>query len=218
MVEQVSFNPLWIVAVVGMVTVLIALATLIVLVWQACNTRRNANEASIWRGGLDEWRKGLDEWRGGLDEWRKRMDDFKMETKNELSALQSSMQAIQFAINKLYEILAGQTGKTLLSHSPLGLNELGKKVSEMIHAKDWANDNAIELASCVEGKTPYQVQEFCVHYALHEYEPDDGYRGILEDCAIENSIMSPDIRYVLAIRLRDRLLELKQEAPHETDA
>ena len=64
-----------------------------------------------------------------------------------------------------------------------------------------------------ENKSPYEIQEFCFQYAK-ELDPTPEQKLALDKTAYENGVETSTVRRVLAIVLRDKLLQhTNQQAP-----
>ena len=87
------------------------------------------------------------------------------------------------------------------------MTDFGEKLAEEIGARDWARKLADTAREQVAGKIPHEIQEFCLEYVqTREYEPAELER--LMHCAYDNGIPLENVKRVLGIMLRDRLLEL----------
>ena len=97
-------------------------------------------------------------------------------------------------------VMAGQ--------SPFELTDLGDNISRCIGAKSWANRVAQELSGQVSGKEPYEISEFSFHYIEEQFTPDREQDVLMRRCAYENAVPRSKVLNVLAVELRDKLLEL----------
>ena len=105
-------------------------------------------------------------------------------------------------------ILSRIPPSVVVGSSPLRLTELGEKISKEIHAKEWAKEIANDLIESVKDKQPYEIQETCIQYIDDDFDPDDDLNIKLNASAYENGVPKEQLMKVLAIELRDRLLEL----------
>lgn len=96
---------------------------------------------------------------------------------------------------------------TVVSSSPLRLTDLGQVVSQALDAKAWAKRTAEEWRDELAGKQNYEVQEFCFDYVRNQYHPDRDQKARIGTIAYENGIDRREVLNVLAIELRDALLE-----------
>ena len=107
------------------------------------------------------------------------------------------------------EILARLDPKVSTNLSPTRLTEFGKRVSVCVDAKGITEQLAKKVQEEVKGKTNYQIQTYCEEYIQDKFEPSDETDLLFEKCAFENGIKIQQINIVLAIELRDRLLEMQ---------
>ena len=106
--------------------------------------------------------------------------------------------------NTLFSLL----GKgTLERHSPLHLNKLGREVSQEIDGEAWADQVLEEVKDQVADKDALGIQEFC--FALvDDFAFTDAYDRAIRNCAFAHGLPTEQIRRVLAVELRDKLLKL----------
>ena len=141
----------------------------------------------------------LARWSGKLDGWVKEIDGFKADTKDALNRIHDDIK----------KILASQPRNVLAGTSPVRLTDLGKEVSKSVTAAVWAEKEASKLAGDLQGKTAYEVQEYCFGYMKEcELAPDDDRAA--KECAFEHGIKLEQVLDVFAIELRDRLLHILQ--------
>ena len=91
--------------------------------------------------------------------------------------------------------------------SPLQLTELGKTISAELKASDWVKQTVPALLVRVEGKDPYEIQEFCLEYVTEEFIPSEDMDREVRTCAYENGLTKRQVLEVLAVELRDELLK-----------
>ena len=103
-------------------------------------------------------------------------------------------------------ILKGLSPSVIASGSPLRLTELGKKVSDSINAAALADKLAETLRTEIVGKLPYEIQEMASTHVKEWTPPDDVDRRI-KSAAYENGLKKSQILDVIAIELRDKLLQ-----------
>ena len=145
--------------------------------------------------GLVIW---MSRWFGKHGEWMKTVDEFKRDTKAALAEIRDDIK----------KVLAALPPNVLGGASPVGLTDLGKKVSECVEAAAWAEQKAPELIDAVTGKSAYDVQEFCIQYMRTEYKSATAQDESFKKCAFEHDIKLDQVLDVCAIELRDRLLRL----------
>ena len=110
-------------------------------------------------------------------------------------------------IRKDIKELLGQLAGTVARGSPLRLTDLGMTGSDGVEARRWAERIAKGLYPRVQGKQPYQVQEFCFDYVNEEYKPDPELDAKIGACAYDQGISRERVLEVLVVELRDKLLE-----------
>lgn len=106
------------------------------------------------------------------------------------------------------KILRRLSAPTIKSGSPIQLTELGRSISDDLHARDWVERIAPSLTQRVKGKRPFEIQNFCFDYVKDEFEPNAAQLVQLQESAYDNAIDLDGVLDVFAIELRDKLLEL----------
>ena len=91
--------------------------------------------------------------------------------------------------------------------SPLRLTDLGERITQTLGGRAWAQETAAVLAERARGKQPYDIQELCTAYVREEFQPTAELDAQIKACAYEGSIKREQVLEVLAIELRDVLLE-----------
>ncbi len=127
-------------------------------------------------------------WVGGMNEFK--------------SATAAHLKEIREDIKKLLDRLPPAA---VSGGSPLRLTELGQSISDELGAVAWADRVAPAVLPEVEGKAPYELQEFCVNYTAGcDFDAEQDAK--INSCAYENGIDREQVLQVLAIVLRDKLL------------
>ncbi len=121
---------------------------------------------------------------------------------NMLSSLTDNVREIRADIKKLFSALPPVP---VVGSSPLRLTEFGEKIAASMNAKEWASGLKPGLLSEVEGKEPFEVDEFCREY-VQKRLTDEWRRGIAK-CAYEFGIDKDGVEKVLAVVLREELLQ-----------
>ena len=134
----------------------------------------------------------IGKWTGSVDNNIKIFKDFIKEVRDDIK-----------------EILNRIPAKSVASGSPIQLTDLGKRISEKIDAKNLAGEFSQELFNEVKDKSPYEIQEFCINYVKSKKSIWTSNQ-LLEfgNCAYENGIPLDQVFDVIAVELRDNLLEL----------
>ena len=105
------------------------------------------------------------------------------------------------------EILGRLPPSSVARGSPLPLTDLGRRISETLSAREWAEETASAIADRAQDKQPYEIQEFCFDYIKKEFSPAAELEARIGMCAYENGIDRDEVLNVLAIELRDVLME-----------
>ena len=128
-------------------------------------------------------------WIGGVSQFNK--------------SVKKTLETIQEDIKKIFHQLAGETSAT----SPMTLTELGKKLAKEVNADELAADIVSKLKSKIQGLNPYRVQQLCLEYVENEYDPPADVVDAIERVAYENGRQVEGVRRVIAVVVRDKLLE-----------
>ena len=105
------------------------------------------------------------------------------------------------------EILGRLPPVPVAGGSPIQLTDLGRKISEKLQAREWAEKTAAMLGGRVKGKPPYEVQDICYDYVKNEFNPTEEQDAKIRMCAYENALDRDKVLDVLAVELRDVLLK-----------
>ena len=108
---------------------------------------------------------------------------------------------------KIDDILSRLQPTPITSASPIRLTELGKRISENISAKSWANETAKQIVDETKDMDSLQIQEVSFHRAK-SFEPDAELLQKMRDSAFEEGIELDRVRDVFGVELRDCLLRL----------
>ena len=92
------------------------------------------------------------------------------------------------------------------SGSPLQLTDFGEQISSKLEARNWAEILAPTLREEVEGKQPFEIDEFSNSYV--EKKLDKDMRARVAGCAYEFGIEHAGVHSVLRVVLRDQLLRI----------
>lgn len=128
------------------------------------------------------------------------------------------LEKIEKDLFDLRQIVFARLGIPLvISKSPLRLTEFGKSVSEEIGALSWIERVSNTLKEEVKGMDAYGIQDFCFEYVENTDQYNDEEQRAIRNSAYKRGIKAKDVRRVLAIELRDKLLEnAGLEAPEES--
>ena len=147
-------------------------------------------------------------WKGGVDADRKRFAKFIKRANRKLDELQQSM-------NNLFREFPSQT---IRAQSKSTLTELGRKISEEISAKAWADMEATTLQGEIIGKQDFELQDFAFNYVFSRYKPNKDFQFRISKAAFDHGITGNQVKNVLMVELRDALLELIQKPEPEIPA
>lgn len=135
------------------------------------------------------------EWKGAVDSDRKSFKDFMKEIRKDITALRD-------------EFRTYFGGKPLITPgSPLQLTGYGKKLSEELDGKKWAAEIATGLTDQLGGADAYEIQQFSFNH-VEDIEYTAEQSKLIRDIAYRNGLSEGNVRRVLAIELRDKLLEM----------
>ena len=145
-------------------------------------------------------------------EWKGRMDAFKKNTTKRLKGIDKKIGGIDKKVGVIEATVLQieawfQRAGISKVNSPLTLNELAERAWRELDAEDWLEQHAAEVSDKVTDMGEYDVQEFCfAHMATLELEPQRQRR--LRNIAFHNGLTEFQVRQILAIKLRDQLLDL----------
>lgn len=92
--------------------------------------------------------------------------------------------------------------------NPLKLTDLGHAISKDVEGVAWAIRTAPDLEGQVDGLEAFEIQRFCFDYAAESGTFDDAMTRAIQKSAYERGVREEQVVRVLAIELRDKLLEL----------
>ncbi|MDE0353393.1 MAG: hypothetical protein OXM57_11960 [bacterium] len=116
-----------------------------------------------------------------------------------LTELKGFMREIRADIKKIFERLpAAPIG----SASPRTLTDYGKKIAEAVKATSWAEREAQGLDDQAKGMRGYEIEDLAFqHVSNHDLAHE------IRETAFEQGFTVDHVRDVLAVVLRDQLLE-----------
>lgn len=152
-------------------------------------------------------------WKSEVNTDREKFSTFMVEVDKKLNKISNQLEKFRRRLSKTAEI-----------QSPAQLTPLGEKVSKSIDAKKWVEETAPLMRNRVRRKTSYEVQDICYDfvkgasfYETRSASPGTftppGYLNLhqLYGCAFENGISLDEVLDVLAIELRNYILDRKEE-------
>jgi len=140
-------------------------------------------------------------WEGSVDSNMSNFKDFMREIKDDISDIR----------NSIFNISTQMTSKVAGNQSPIQLTNLGKEISAQIDAPAWAEKLAEKAKENVKGKEPYDIQEFSFKYVQNHKNYLDEERILIRKIAYEKGLTEFEVRQVLGIELRDRLLTIEDK-------
>jgi len=161
----------------------------------------------IWK--VSKWKTGVDRRLGNLEQ---RLEDI-------FSEVMGHIRNIKGDIHEMRDIRPPQNQQPYSeSNSPKTLTRHGRELAERMDASSLAEryiDELVKQAS-EEAMSPYQIQRLCADFAYDKVRKDlrendkEQYRK-LEDAAYNSGVRLSDLMHVLALVLRDRVLEALKE-------
>lgn len=140
----------------------------------------------------------ISKWSGSVDTDRTNFREF--------------MQKIEDKIEQIF--LRLPPPKTVNSRSPLRLNPLGEHIWAELNASEWIDTFADTVHESVKDKEAYEIQEYSFEYVDNNNHYSEDQLRIIRRLAYENGLSDFDVRRVVGIKLRDRLLDsVGMEAP-----
>ena len=92
--------------------------------------------------------------------------------------------------------------------SPLGLTNLGHAISKDVEGVAWAIRTAPGLEERIRGMEAFEIQRLCFDHVAEPTSFGDAMTKAIQKCAYERGLKEEQVLRVLAIELRDKLLEL----------
>lgn len=127
--------------------------------------------------------------------------------------LDKNMEKIDFKIDKIsdkiFSYFSHNFRKVIGSESPLRLTDFGKEIAEKLDADHMAGRLAEIIKEDVKGKEPYDIQEFSFNYVQDDAHYSDEDRRFIRNVAYEKGVSENQVREVIGIELRDKLLEIE---------
>lgn len=137
-------------------------------------------------------------WVGKVNSDQNAFIEFMQEIRTDIKEIRASIHAIFIRL----------PSSPVTGDSPLRLTGLGKSISKALSGRAWAEELAPELAERVRGCQPYEIHDVCFDYVRNEFEPTADLDAKIRACAYEHAMSRDQVLDVVAVELRDRLLEL----------
>ena len=129
------------------------------------------------------------EWKGKVDSDREGFSKFMSEVRDDIKQILTRLPPVPVTVN-----------------SPTVLTDYGVKISDTVDAKAWAKEESNKMATEVEGKEPFEIQNAAFKYA-DEFDPSPDLLRKMSACAFENGTELESVRKVMGVELRDALLD-----------
>lgn len=130
------------------------------------------------------------EWKGKIDSDRKMFSDFMEEIRKDIKEILTRLPPVEAA-----------------GTSPITLTEFGRSIAEEVGAREVAERLAPDVREQVRGMEPYQVQEHCLEFMTSKHAPAPELDSLINKVAYERGVKREQVLRVIAIELRDQLLE-----------
>ena len=181
---------------------------LITIIWWACSLTNRV-------GGLERVVQQLEVTAQKLEVTTQRLEVTTQGLQQSIQELQRSMQQLTGITQELIcdvklmnsRLSWGMSAGT----SPLRLSELGKKVSEELHVKDWAARKVPSLFHIVREFEEFEIDQYCSEYVDKAFRSDQDLEKTIRRAAYKHSSPHFGITAILGIELRDCLIELQKQ-------
>ena len=139
-----------------------------------------------------------------------RMDELFEEIKADISSFKDEVKADIRELRADIKAILGREPSITDADSPLHLNELGKKVSLSVNAKEIAAQEAPKVRALLPSHNPYDIQTFCrEHFGRGgAFKPTAEQLDGFKRCAFDHGIRLEQVGEVCAFELRDELRRL----------
>ncbi len=130
-----------------------------------------------------------------------------------LDRLEKSLDRMELKLDKIgdkiFSIFSHVPRKVIGSESPHPLTDFGREIARKLNADHFAGKLAEVTKDEVKGKEPYDIQEFSFSYVQNDDHYSDEDRQIIRNVAYEKGVSENQVREVIGIELRDKLLEIE---------
>ena len=147
-----------------------------------------------------------------FEEIKADISSFKDEIKADIGSLKDDIRELRTDI----KAILGRVPSITDADSPLHLNELGKKVSLSVNAKEIAAQEVPKVRELLPSHNPYDIQTFCKeHFGRGgAFKPTAEQLDAFKQCAFDHGIRLEQVGEVCAFELRDELRRLIAAGPH----
>lgn len=145
--------------------------------------------------------------------WKGKVDEAQSTFKTNLDSITKEIRAdIDNIHTDVKEIFRRMGPVTATSESPIKLTDLGHEISVRLDAGAIADSLVPRVRARVSGMQPYEVQELCFEYMNgDEFVPTNDVNALILQCAFDKGLKRKQVLDVIAIELRDRLLQSREE-------
>lgn len=145
-----------------------------------------------------------------------RIDELFEEIKADISSFKDEVKADIRELRADIKALLGRKSAVANADTPLHLNELGKKVSLSVNAKEIAAQEAHKVRELLPSHNPYDIQTFCQEHFERggTFKPTAEQLDAFKRCAFDHGIRLEQVGEVCAYELRDELRRLIAAGPH----
>lgn len=159
--------------------------------------------------------KSQGRWEGEADADRALFKDF-------MERVDDSIEQVKSDVNEVRTYLIERFGPLRIRpQSPLQLTMFGEEISERAAASQWVSRVVGgNIMHSVKARDAYEIQKICFDYAADPSHYNKEETTIIHGVAYEKGLKADEVRQVLAIVLRDAILERtglvpphKEEAP-----
>ena len=194
--------------------------------WKASTDRERAEWKDQAERGRAEWQQQAErdraEWKEQVErgraesqqqaerdqaEWKEQAErdraEWKEQAERDRSVTQEFMREIRDDIKNIFSRLGPAP---VVGKSPLQLTDFGETIAAHVAAYQWAQSLAPTLIDRVEGKQPFQIDEFCDSYVSNEL--DEAMETLVSSASYQHALSKDGVRSVLRVVLRDELLRM----------
>lgn len=137
--------------------------------------------------------------------WAAKVDRGEADFRDFVKEIKADIKEIQGQIREIFKRLPPVE---ITGLSPLGLTDFGRDISKSVGGVAWATRTAPSLKNRVKDLEAFEIQQFCFDHTAASDTFDDEMNRAIEKSAYEVGAKREQVLRVLAIELRDKLLEL----------
>ncbi len=159
---------------------------------------------------LGQWKE-----RGGLfEDWRKTIPKLEIS----IDLINTKLKDIGDDIKDLQKEQP-TSPNVLTQRSPIALNDKGQKISDAINAEQivlTSLDKYLQTLLPEQLENPYDIQEKSFDY-MNDFSFDDKTTDMLKRVAYDEGVSMLDVKRILGVVLRDKILEKRGFSPNDVD-